>query len=122
MIQRILTIAKAHIQYSTHGRKFHGSNRSTYHKKQYTSSDFFSSEQPPQKSFNVDQQVIDDLTCFGLRPPSSLKEVTAARNKEMLKYHPDKFATNPEKTTYANKIALIYNAAFERLKVHFSEN
>ena len=121
MIRRILRIAKAHIKHSTQGWNFQDSNSSTYNKKQYTSSDNFSSDQPPQTSLDVDQQVIDDLACFGLKPPSSLKEVTEARNKEMLKYHPDKFASNPEKTQYANKIALIYNAAFERLKLYFSK-
>jgi hypothetical protein len=121
MIRRILKIVKAHIRHSTQGWNFKDSNSSTYYEKRYASSDNFSSDQPSQTSLNVDQQVIDDLACFGLRPPSSLKEVTAARNREMLKYHPDKFASTPEKTQYANNIALIYNAAFERLKLHFSK-
>ncbi len=121
MIRRILRIVKANIEHST--QKWQHPPRSTssdYDKKQYTFNENASSEQTPQKSTSINQQVIDDLAYFGLKPPSSLKEVTAARNREMLKYHPDKFASDPEKAQYANEIALLYNTAFDRLKIHFS--
>jgi hypothetical protein len=68
------------------------------------------------------QQVLDDLAVFSITPPGSLHEVIQARNSVMKQYHPDKFMSDSGKTSTANEIAQIYNAAFERLRQHYSPN
>ena len=71
-------------------------------------------------SYGLPRQVIDDLAVFGIKPPGSLEEVIRARNREMKQYHPDKYMKDASKAGTANEIAQIYNAAFERLKKHFT--
>jgi hypothetical protein len=62
------------------------------------------------------QQVVDDLSIFGLKPPSSLEEVKKVRNREAMKYHTDRFTGDPEKEETSNRIMQIYNTAFDRLE------
>ncbi|MBD3422046.1 MAG: DnaJ domain-containing protein [Chitinivibrionales bacterium] len=69
----------------------------------------------------VSGQVVEDLAVFGLTPPSTLDEVRAALRREMKKYHPDKFMQDGDKTDTANKVAQIYNAAYDRLKRYYSQ-
>ncbi len=61
------------------------------------------------------KQVIEDLQLFSLSPPVKLEEVKKARNREIKKFHPDKFLQQPEKMETAKKIIQIYNTAYERL-------
>lgn len=74
-----------------------------------------------QEEKSGSQQVVDDLSLFDLKPPSSLDEVKKARNRELKKFHPDKFATDPEKLETAKEIVQIYNEVFERLKKHYQK-
>ncbi len=67
------------------------------------------------------QQVVDDLTVFNLSPPSSLEEVRRARNREIKKYHSDRFVNDPEKFATSKEIMQIYNAAYDRLKTHYGK-
>lgn len=67
----------------------------------------------------VPQQVVDDLAVFGLTPPSSLEEVRKARNREIKKYHSDRFVNDSERYETSKQIMQIYNAAYDRLKEHF---
>ena len=66
------------------------------------------------------QKLQEDLAVFGLKPPSSLKEIQKARNREIKKYHSDLHMDDPEKFEAANEIMQIYNAAYERLKKYYS--
>lgn len=66
------------------------------------------------------KQVIDDLSVFGLAPPSSLEEVKRARNREIKKYHSDRFINDTEKFETSKEIMQIYNAAYDRLKDHYN--
>jgi len=77
------------------------------------------SEEPYHQT-DGDGQVRDDLQLFGLTPPSSLDEVRQIRNRELKKFHPDKYAGEPHKLETAKKIVQIYNAAYDRLKRHYS--
>lgn len=70
-------------------------------------------------SYGLPQQVVDDLALFGITPPGSWDEVIKARNREMKKYHPDKYMSKEEKVDAANEIAQIYNTAFERLEKYY---
>ena len=64
-------------------------------------------------------KVLDDLNLFGLKPPTTFDEIKKARNREIKKFHPDRFMNEPEKMETAKKILQIYNAAYERLKLTF---
>ncbi|MBN1602155.1 MAG: hypothetical protein JW915_11130 [Chitinispirillaceae bacterium] len=119
MIRRIIRIVKANIEHSSGKWKSSQPSESVHKKKQYSDDESFSTSTRTTSSEN--QQLIDDLAYFGLKPPSNLSEVKTARNREMLKYHPDKFASDPEKLQYANEIALVYNAAYERLEAYYSK-
>ena len=70
----------------------------------------------------IPQHVIDDLAVFGLTPPSSLDEVRAARNKEIKKYHSDKFVNDPDRLETSKEIMQIYNAAFDRLRAYYEKS
>ncbi len=61
-------------------------------------------------------QIAEDLHLFGLAPPVSLAAVKKARNREIKKFHPDKFINEPEKVETAKRILQIYNAAYDRLE------
>ncbi len=67
------------------------------------------------------KQVREDLAVFNLSPPSSLEEIRRARNKEIKKYHSDKFIHDAEKLETSKKIMQIYNAAYDRLKNYYNE-
>ena len=67
-------------------------------------------------------QVVEDLAVFELEPPGSLEEVREARNREIKKYHSDRFLQDPEKLETSKQIMQIYNAAYDRLKEHYSKN
>ncbi|PCI29498.1 MAG: hypothetical protein COB67_03820 [SAR324 cluster bacterium] len=64
-------------------------------------------------------QVTTDLQLFGLTPPSSLAELKKARNREIKKYHPDRFSNDPEKLKTAQEIMQIYNEVYDRLQDHY---
>lgn len=64
-------------------------------------------------------QVVQDLADFNLTPPSSLEAVRKARNREIKKYHSDRFVNDPGKYENSKKIMQHYNAAYERLKAFF---
>lgn len=64
-------------------------------------------------------QVSIDLALFDLTPPSSLEEVRQARNREIKKYHSDRFMHDPEKAETAKEVMQILNAAFTRLQRYY---
>lgn len=65
-------------------------------------------------------QIVEDLKTFGLQPPSSFDEVKKARNREIRKYHSDKFMHDPEKLETSKQIMQILNSAYERLDDWFN--
>ena len=67
----------------------------------------------------IPQQIIEDLAVFDLKPPSSMDEVRKARNREIKKYHSDKFINDPERLNVSTEIMQIYNTAYDRLKEHY---
>ena len=81
----------------------------------YTNNDRYRS------SSEIPRQVIDDLALFNLTPPSTLQQVRQARNRELQKYHSDKFIRDDEKFQTSKEIMQIYNAAYERLENYFNK-
>ena len=77
----------------------------------------FSSGKADRKNdFDYPGQVMEDLANFNLAPPSSFSEVRKARNREIKKYHPDRFMDDPERRKIAEEIMQIDNSAYDRLK------
>ncbi len=66
------------------------------------------------------EQLVDDLKIFGLTPPSNLTDVKKARNREIKRYHPDKFSAQKEKLETAKEILQIYNEVYDRLEKYYS--
>ena len=73
------------------------------------------------ESMGPSEQFLKDLAAFNLKPPSSLEEVKKARNREIKKYHSDRFMNDPEKLETSKEIMQILNSAFDRLKKHYEE-
>lgn len=65
--------------------------------------------------------VAEDLAVFGLAPPASLEAVRKARNREIRKYHSDRFLSDPERFEISKQIMQILNAAYERLETHYKK-
>lgn len=123
MIKRIFDVLKSNIEYQIRKRNSSVKHEEfTSNAKKESQYEDFSKSNYCETPTSTEQQLVDDLALFGLKLPSSFKEVKSARNREMLKYHPDKFASDTEKLKVANDIALIYNAAFDRLEKHFDYN
>lgn len=120
MIRRLFRIVQSNVDYALHkSQQSPGEKAHPYKHAHDQNSDTSSTAGHAQPRSKSQQQLIDDLALFGLSPPVTLKAVTAARNREMLRFHPDKFATNQEKSAVANEIALLYNVAFDRLKAYY---
>lgn len=66
-------------------------------------------------------KVAEDLAVFGLVPPASLEAVRKARNREVKKYHSDRFLGDPERFETSKQIMQILNAAYDRLEVHYQK-
>lgn len=64
--------------------------------------------------------VAEDLAVFGLAPPASLEAVRKARNREIKKYHSDRFLNDPERFEISKQIMQILNAAYGRLEAHYT--
>lgn len=127
MFDRLYNIARAYIGHQFRSRTG-GTERDTgdYGTYEEHSAGFSSrsegysrSESSTSNSYGVPDQVVEDLAVFGLKPPSSLGEVVKARNREMKRYHPDRYMREDEKRDAANEIAQMYNTAFERLEQYF---
>ena len=86
-------------------------------------SEFDNHRETSQSSANpfpgVPQQVVDDLEVFGLTPPSSMAEVKKARNREIKKFHSDRFMNDAGKFDTSKQIMQIYNAAYDRLEAYY---
>ncbi len=67
----------------------------------------------------IPTEVVEDLATFNLRPPGSLEAVRNARNREVKKYHSDRFLNDPEKLETSKEIMQIYNAAYDRLAAYY---
>ncbi|NIM18568.1 MAG: hypothetical protein GTO45_41855 [Candidatus Aminicenantes bacterium] len=70
---------------------------------------------------DIPAQILEDLAVFELTPPSSLEEVKKARNREIKKFHSDKYINDPEKYKTSKEIMQIYNAAYARLEKYYSQ-
>jgi DnaJ like chaperone protein len=57
-----------------------------------------------------------DFANLGLGPSASLEEVRRAHRRLLARYHPDRFARDPEKQRLATRITQILNTSFRRIR------
>ena len=70
-------------------------------------------------SFDDPPQIMEDLAVFGLSPPVTLDQIRTARNREIRKYHSDRFVNDAERLETSKRIMQIYNTAYERLEAYY---
>ncbi len=88
--------------------------KSRHYSSQQNTSDSQSSSWQQETSNTVsDSKYYDALE---IKPGASLEEIKQAYRQVMKKYHPDRFASNPEKRRYAEQLAQKINEAYEYLK------
>ena len=75
----------------------------------------------PPRASKYSDAMLRDLAAFGLTPPVTLEELKKARKLELKKYHPDRFAHDPEKMQSANRIVQILGETYERLLAQWGE-
>jgi DnaJ-domain-containing protein 1 len=64
----------------------------------------------------VPEAVRRDFANLGLEPSASLEQVRRAHRQLLSRYHPDRFAPDPEKQRLATRITQILNASFRRIR------
>jgi DnaJ-class molecular chaperone len=57
-----------------------------------------------------------DFANLGLKPSASPEQVRLAHRQMLSRYHPDRFAGDPEKQRLATRITQILNASFHRIR------
>ncbi len=110
-------------------------NSSNNHKTKSKASSFYKKEnkenyknhfsknqkKPAGKNYLPDN-IIADLDIFGLSPPVTMDTIRQARNREIKKYHCDKFLHDEKKLIISKQIMQIYNTTFSRLSIYFDKN
>jgi hypothetical protein len=129
LLKRLLNALRSYVPQDAHSDSFReNSSYESIHSRRHQAG----SRREGQRAFDqgreesdhyrgVPQQVVEDLATFDLAPPSSLDAVKAARNREIKKYHSDKFVNDPERLKTSKEIMQIYNAAYERLCAYYRQ-
>lgn len=130
ILKRLIRVAKSYIPHGTRISKeeseeipfsFNQNNRNSKTRNFYSDSSSFTGNDQDNDYSQVPKQVVEDLSVFNLKPPSSLEEVRKARNREIKKYHSDKFVNDLERFQTSKEIMQIYNAAYDRLKDYYEK-
>ncbi|MCP4345565.1 MAG: J domain-containing protein [Desulfobacterales bacterium] len=132
LFERIYKIAKANTRHTidellnrrrtesfTYSEEDHYTNHEEWSSFDSENQSSYRSTEETNYYSDVPQQVVKDLSVFGLKPPSSFEEVRNARNREIKKYHPDRFMNDPEKLETAKEIMQTINAAYDRLEEYY---
>lgn len=128
ILKRLADVARSYIQTGDHKNTSAGPERLVNDDKEwgddpggdsYSRTEHSQGQKARADIGSIPQQVVKDLATFSLTPPSSLKAVKNARNREVKKYHSDKFINDPEKLETSKEIMQIYNAAYDRLRAYY---
>jgi DnaJ-domain-containing protein 1 len=65
---------------------------------------------------SVPEPLRGDFANLGLKPGASLEEVRRAHRRLLARYHPDRYARNPQQQDLATQISQRLNASFRRLR------
>ena len=121
ILKRLVNIARSHIG-QTISKRFDFPGSGFGFRRDILSGKSVQTSQSGEIKPKWPQQVVDDLSIFGLKPPSSLEEVKKVRNREIMKYHTDRFTGDSEKEETSKRIMQIYNTAFDRLEKWYRSN
>ncbi len=130
ILKRLIRVAKSYVPHGTRISKeeseeipfsFDQNNRNRKTRNFYSDSSSFTGTDIDNDYSKVPKQVVEDLSVFNLKPPSSLEEVHSARNREIKKCHSDKFFNDPEKFQTSKEIMQIYNSAYDRLVEYYKK-
>ncbi len=64
----------------------------------------------------VPERLRRDFANLGLEPSASPEQVRLAHRQLLSRYHPDRFALDPEKQRLATRITQLLNASFRRIR------
>lgn len=79
-------------------------------------------KQTTGKQYYVPFELYDDFKTLCLMPGTNLDECKIAYKSLLKKFHPDKFANEPEKQKEATEITSSITSAFTRIKTWYEEN
>jgi DnaJ-domain-containing protein 1 len=69
---------------------------------------------PPKRKKRIDLR--EAYAKLGVSENSSMEQVEKAYKKEIRKYHPDRFATEPEKAKTATKVSQMLSEAYDQIE------
>ena len=79
-------------------------------------------KQTTGKRYYVPFELYEDFKTLCLMPGTNLDECKVAYKSLLKKFHPDKFANEPEKQKEATEITSYITSAFTRIKTWYEEN
>ncbi len=65
---------------------------------------------------SVPERLRRDFANLGLEPSASIEQARRAHRQLLSRYHPDRFARDPEKQRLATRITQLLNASFRRIR------
>lgn len=102
--------------------KTENKQKHTYKKTEHSKSKPKNTNQTSGKRYYVPFELYDDFKTLCLMPGTNLDECKVAYKSLLKKFHPDKFANEPEKQKEATEITSSITSAFTRIKTWYEEN
>ncbi|MBQ3024778.1 MAG: J domain-containing protein [Spirochaetaceae bacterium] len=102
--------------------KTENKQKHTYKKTEHSKSKPKNTNQTSGKRYYVPFELYDDFKTLCLIPGTNLDECKVAYKSLLKKFHPDKFANEPEKQKEATEITSSITSAFTRIKTWYEEN
>lgn len=76
---------------------------------------------PPAPEAGLPPEVLQAYRDLEVSPYASLAEVREAYRRLQIRYHPDRFGTNPKKQQLATEIATRLNESYSRIRKHLGD-
>ena len=102
--------------------KTENKQKHTYKKTEHSKSKPKNTNQTTGKRYYVPFELYEDFKTLCLMPGTNLDECKVAYKSLLKKFHPDKFANEPEKQKEATEITSSITSAFTRIKTWYEEN
>lgn len=102
--------------------KTENKQKHTYKKTEHSKSKPKNTNQTSGKRYYVPFDLYEDFKTLCLMPGTNLDECKVAYKSLLKKFHPDKFANEPEKQKEATEITSSITSAFSRIKTWYEEN
>lgn len=102
--------------------KTENKQKHTYKKTEQQKASSKQKNQTSGKRYYVPFELYEDFKTLCLMPGTNLEECKIAYKSLLKKFHPDKFANEPEKQKEATEITSSITSAFTRIKTWYEEN